>query len=233
MEQKALFWDFDGTLTYCHHVWSSSLMRVLWEYEEAESVTLEQIRPLTHHGYPWEEPDEQAHRFRTSEGFWGYMEEKFAAAFRQLGLSPQRAREAAGKVRPHILNPHHYFLYPDTLSTLQACRSLGYQNHLLSNNYPELPALMQALGMEGLFDTVTVSALDGCSKPWPKIFATARQKAGNPACCVMIGDNPVADIEGGRRAGMKTILVHRDVPCGADAVCATLGEIPPLLSSFF
>ena len=94
MEQKALFWDFDGTLTYCHHVWSSSLMRVLWEYEEAESVTLEQIRPLTHHGYPWEEPDDQAHRFRTSEGFWGYMEEKFASAFRQLGLSPQRESAA-------------------------------------------------------------------------------------------------------------------------------------------
>ena len=47
----------------------------------------------------------------------------------------------------------------------------------------------------------------------------------------MIGDNPAADIDGGRTAGMRTILVHKDVPCRADRVCKTLAQIPEVLVS--
>ena len=160
MGNRALFWDFDGTLVYCHHLWSGSVYRVLWDYEEAADVSPEQIFPLRAHGYPWEEPDEEAFRYQTSEGFWAYMHDRFERDFLTLGLMPEHAKEAAGKVRAHILNPRYYYLYEDTRKTLALCRQMGWENHLLSNNYPELPATMKALNLWDLFDTVTVSALD-------------------------------------------------------------------------
>ena len=41
----------------------------------------------------------------------------------------------------------------------------------------------------------------------------------------MIGDNPIADIQGGKSAGKKTILVHQEKDCGADFLCDNLAEI--------
>ncbi|MCL2352422.1 MAG: HAD hydrolase-like protein [Firmicutes bacterium] len=54
----------------------------------------------------------------------------------------------------------------------------------------------------------------------------------------MIGDNPAADIAGGKTAGLRTVLVRHESaegafknpdPCGADFVCRNLAEIPALL----
>ena len=33
--------------------------------------------------------------------------------------------------------------------------------------------------------------------------------ANNPDVCYMVGDNPIADIDGAQKAGIKTILVHK------------------------
>ena len=42
MENKVLFWDFDGTLVYCHHLWSSSMWRALTDEPSGENITLEE-----------------------------------------------------------------------------------------------------------------------------------------------------------------------------------------------
>ena len=41
----------------------------------------------------------------------------------------------------------------------------------------------------------------------------------------MIGDNPIADIQGAKAMGMETVLVHRPGPYEADHHCDTLEEI--------
>ena len=53
--------------------------------------------------------------------------------------------------------------------------------------------------------------------------------ANFPDNCYTIGDNPVADIQGGKSAGMKTILVHNDVESAADYSCENLAGIPIIL----
>lgn len=45
----------------------------------------------------------------------------------------------------------------------------------------------------------------------------------------MIGDNPIADIIGGKSAGMKSIFVHKDCYSDADYTCKNLSDIPELL----
>ena len=73
----------------------------------------------------------------------------------------------------------------------------------------------------------------GFEKPRKEIFLHANALAGMPDMCVMIGDNPIADIERGHMAGMRTVLVHRDVDVAlkADVICRTLAEVPAVLGS--
>lgn len=233
MENKVLFWDFDGTLVYCHHLWSSSMWRAITDEPAGEDITLEEVRPYMQMGYPWDLPHLDSSALSTPELWWAFMEKHFYKTSRSLGLPEDASLRVSHSVRRYILTPHFYHLYPDTISVLEECRRLGWKNHLLSNNYPELPAMIEKLGLSFYLDGMTISALAGKEKPSPELFATARKEAGFPQTAVMIGDNPKADIKGGQAAGMKTIQVHPKSPSGADAVCHSLSEIPPVLQKLF
>lgn len=52
MENKVLFWDFDGTLVYCHHLWSSSMWRAITDEPAGEDITLEEVRPICRRATP-------------------------------------------------------------------------------------------------------------------------------------------------------------------------------------
>jgi putative hydrolase of the HAD superfamily len=80
---------------------------------------------------------------------------------------------------------------------------------ILSNHVPELPALVRDLGLAGLVDDVIGSAETGFEKPNPRMYAKGLARAGHPRTAWMVGDNPVADVEGARAAGLPAILVRQ------------------------
>ena len=92
---------------------------------------------------------------------------------------------------------------------------------------------MNKLGLNEYFDGCVVSALLGYDKPRREIFNYARKLAGNPARCIMVGDNPVDDIRGAKNAGFNTILVNNRHPeyngdyC--DYICKTLTDMLEVL----
>ena len=53
-----------------------------------------------------------------------------------------------------------------------------------------------------------MSGAAGYEKPRKEIYEYAIRMAGNPQVKYMIGDNPVADYEGGLQAGTTPVLVH-------------------------
>ena len=228
--RTVLFWDFDGTLAEAPHIWSNTLYRLLLETVPDCDVTLPDIRRYTAHIFPWDSPDED-HVAAKNAGWWWYMERRFFMMYQELGIGEEAARTASRGVRPHLTASRNYRLYPDALDTLARCRMMGYANYILSNNFPELAELAHTLGISAYVDGFAVSACIGYEKPRPEIFEYAKKLAGEAERYVMIGDNPVADIDGGRSAGMRTILVHRDVLCRADHVCKTLAQIPQALLS--
>ena len=60
------------------------------------------------------------------------------------------------------------------------------------------------------FTVLVVSEEFGVAKPDPAIFLhTANALASDPADCVMIGDNPDADIRGAQAAGMRSVWIQR------------------------
>lgn len=132
----------------------------------------------------------------------------FCRIYKSLGLSEDTANRASLLVRDELTKAERYELYPDAIPALRECRSLGWKNVLLSNHLPELPHILESLGCREYFSALVISSLAGYDKPRREIFEIAGKEAGDPALCVMVGDNPSADIAGAAEAGMYTILVH-------------------------
>ena len=226
--RTVLFWDFDGTLAEAPHIWSHTLHRVLLEVAPECGITIADIRRYTPKIFPWDTPYDD-HTDAIYGDWWRHMEAQFFDVYQDLGISEAASRIAVGPVRPHLIDPANYRLYPDTVKTLSRCREMGCENYILSNNYPELPEVAHALGLADLVSGFAVSAHIGYDKPRQELFTYAKQLAGDADRYYMIGDNPVADIEGGKAAGMYTILVHRELSCKVDYFCKDLMMIPSIV----
>lgn len=221
---NVIFWDFDGTLVYSEHLWSGSMYRAIREINPTAPVTFEAIRICNREGFTWQAPDED-HTALLGEAWWEHMSAHFYRSFLTCGADHDSAIAAAHRTRDIILRPENYSLYNDAPDTLACMRRRGYRNILLSNNYPELHTVTDAIGLTPYLDGIIVSALEGYDKPRQELFDIAKTRF--PAKrYYMIGDNVIADIEGGNRSGMTTILVHSGHIDTADYCCNTLREIP-------
>jgi HAD superfamily hydrolase (TIGR01509 family) len=83
---------------------------------------------------------------------------------------------------------------------------------VLSNhpNHKTIENLLMKYDLYHFFDIVVTSAKFGMRKPDPRIFLYTIKQMGlkDPSLCLIIGDE-YADIIGGHRAGLKTILYKR------------------------
>ena len=210
IESKAVFWDFHGTLAYPKHLWGESVFAAarIACAPLSPPFSPADVKEYTKAGwYPWDRYEEDFSR-TTGEKWWEFMCGHFCRIYKSLGLSEDAANRASLLVRDELTKAERYELYPDAIPALRECRSLGWKNVLLSNHLPELPRILEALGCREYFSALVISSLAGYDKPRREIFEIAGKEAGNPALCVMVGDNPAADIAGVAEAGMCTILVH-------------------------
>jgi putative hydrolase of the HAD superfamily len=230
--RKAVFWDFDGTVVLSERVWGKGMILALHDVLENAGVTSEDIyekRPKN--GYPWDKPQFDYLHLLGQGLWWNSLTSYFEQTYLSCGVTPAAAKNAAVRVREHMLDPKMYHEYEGVRELLESSRALGYQNYILSNNYPELPKVMEGMGLAAYFDGIFTSGTIGYEKPRPEIFHYAKKAAGDPGLCVMVGDNPIADIEGGRAAGMKTILVHCKKPSNADFVLDGFDGLCEILKS--
>lgn len=227
--KKVIFWDFDGTLTVPGMFWSVCLLRALHKAWPDAPYTREHMwQCVVNSEYPWNTPLKD-HTKSIGEQFWVDLHEQFRMQMENIGIAPDIARKAAYGVRAEVLKTENYAIQPDAAQTLITCREMGYENWLLSNNYPDLDEVLRQLGLAQYFDGMIISGKEGYDKPHPMLYAIAKQRAGEPEIAYMVGDNPVADIEGGKAAGLTTILVHTKKECPYDHFCETLADIPKLL----
>ena len=227
---KVLFWDFHGTLIYPDNLWSKSLHRAIQDLWPDHPLTLQQVKACREKkAFPWDHPERDYRHLTNPEDWWNNMSGMFVRTCLRCGLSEEEAKQVAPHVRSRILEPANFRLYEDADWTLEQLSALGWRHIMLSNNFPELESICHALGIGRHFETFVVSALVGYDKPRIEIFDLARERAGFPDRCVMIGDNPVADIVGARLAGMQSVLVHQEDET-AEHMCARLSDLVPLLS---
>lgn len=104
----------------------------------------------------------------------------------------------------------HIRLYAGAAGLLNSLHSAGKQIILLSNaqrlfTVPELISL----GIYDLFDKIYISSDHKCKKPDTKFFMLPINELGlNPADCLMIGNDPVCDIQGAKQVGMDAYYIH-------------------------
>ncbi len=101
--------------------------------------------------------------------------------------------------------------YPDTLEALDRLAHSHQLAMITNTSQAAFEHLDAAYGLSERFDSITASYEVGVIKPDTRIFRMALERAGVSASqAIMIGDNPLDDIEGARTAGFaRAILIDR------------------------
>lgn len=206
-KKKAIFWDCDGTLVRDNESFKCSLMRALKEF--GYSVAEEEVKRFLREACSWNKPEED-HGDKNGEEWWEQLLGGMRRFCEEQGVSPTDEVSVCDAFRKNVVS-YEYEVYPDTKKVLRYFGEKGYRHYIISNNFPELREVFLRLGLDEEIAGYFISASVGYDKPRKEMFEYATAQAGNPEVRYMIGDNPVADYEGSLNAGMKPVLVHRNV----------------------
>jgi putative hydrolase of the HAD superfamily len=126
-------------------------------------------------------------------------------------------------------------LFEDTLPCLEALRP-RYRIGLLSNG----SRLPETIGLGGYFESVVFAQDHRVAKPDTRLFEICRAELGlPPQACALVGDHPLNDVVGAKRAGWSAVWIDRSgdgtyvPPAGCrevpDAVITSFAQLPAVL----
>ncbi len=234
-DKPVLFWDFHGTLTKPDNQWVDIALHLADTlYPQANVPHSEIKKNLSGKCLPWwTYPDRDTRHLMENDGWWKSCENEFVNMYINSGFEKYQAEDMAPKIRPYVVDIKNHRLHDDALAVLEELKYRGYRSFILSNNFPELPQMATDMGLDEYFAGCIVSARVGFDKPRNEIFDFAKDLAGNPEKCIMIGDSPVDDIKGAKMAGFDTILVNNRYPDYngeyTDHICKTLTDMLDVL----
>ncbi len=141
-------------------------------------------------------------------------ERVFLEALRELEceLPPELARSTLDA----YFQPFYDGMAPigEIIPMLTFARSLGLRLGLLANilwGEDLLRERLARLGIANFMAATLLSSEIGWMKPYPTTFREIARRLGlEPAEVVMIGDDPVVDVLGARRAGLKAVWKRTD-----------------------
>jgi putative hydrolase of the HAD superfamily len=223
-----ILWDFDGTLAQRPGHWGACMIEALDEHEAGHRWTFDDVRPSLQDGFPWHNPQTPHPELCETEAWWRHVGGLMARGYEQLGIEPSRAAELAHYARLRYVESG-WTVFDDSVPALERLRSHGWRHVLLSNHVPELPSLVESLGLTRWFDAVLTSAATGYEKPHREAFRLALRAAPAHERVWMVGDNYEADVAGAESAGIPAVLARRP-DARATRFAATLSELDPYLA---
>ena len=155
----------------------------------------------------------------------------FRALYTEKGVRPSPSLPADTARAFRRASTTHLRTYAGAAELLNALRAAGKTVILLSNaqscfTRPEL----DALGLTDCFDHICISSEQGFQKPDPRFFSVPlRALSLAPSDCLMIGNDPLCDVDGALQIGMdalylRTALSPRNAPdVHPRAVCSLRG----------
>jgi len=154
------------------------------------------------------------------------LDEVIADVLESLGFKSEAFMGAIKEAVDYGLSTRSVKWYPDALPVLSILRKRGYKLGLISNTHWRLLDDLQ-IKVERIFDAVTVSYEHVYAKPHPSIFLATLKKLGVEANrCLHVGDDPVADVQGAKKVGMKTVFIkRRNLQANADIIIERLDRL--------
>ncbi|HET9116938.1 MAG TPA: HAD family hydrolase [Pseudonocardiaceae bacterium] len=205
---RVILWDFDGTLATRPGLWSACVIEVLDQYSPDHGVSRSQVARMLESRFPWHDWETAHDHLSDSEAWWDPVLVLITDAMMAVGIPPGDTAAVAGSFRECFLDSNRWHVYDDSLPALRLARREGWRNVILSNHVPELPALVEQLGLADHVEVVISSAAHGYEKPHPEAFRIALEAAEAPTSVWMVGDNPIADIAGAAQLGIPGILAR-------------------------
>lgn len=112
----------------------------------------------------------------------------------------------------YFAQPDAWQLYPEATETLAALKDRGLLLAVISNFDSRLVQILDGLNVGASFAEIFVSSAVGYAKPQPQIFNIALTRFGlTPAQALHIGDSETNDLQGANNAGVRALLVDRDL----------------------
>ena len=140
----------------------------------------------------------------------------------------ERISEAKERRYRHLLQTRGVECLPGVRRWLSRLHEEGWRQ-VVASSAPliNIQTILEALAIAEYFDAIASSEDVQRGKPDPQVFLAAAAKvAVPPQRCIVVEDAP-AGIEGGRRAGMRTIGVcSSHATLQADWVVRSLDELP-------
>ena len=131
---------------------------------------------------------------------------------------------------------------PDVKSTVIELSKRGYVLGIIANTITEteIPDWLEADNLTSYFKTVVLSSKVRFRKPGPEIYWEAARRIGiEPAYCAYVGDNPIRDVDGTRKAGFAGTIIlpepgktEKDLPVGETKPDMFIQEFCDLLKVF-
>lgn len=160
-------------------------------------------------------------------------DEFYRSAEERFGFPTGAARELRADFEAHF--PERCFPFPGLASTLRALAAAGLRLGLVTNGRVLIQSRkIDGLGIRDFFESVVISEAAGFRKPDRRIFEIASTELGvPPEAAAFVGDHPVADMEGARRAGLIPIWKRDDFwpePDDVEGIVEELADVPDVLS---
>jgi len=208
LASTVVFWDFDGTIAERPGHWSSCMLDALEPFWPQHGLTVDTLEVHLRTGFPWQDTSVDRRHLTQPDAWWGALETVLRAAYLNAGIPEHVVDDAVAGVRPRFHATETWRVIPGARDALGRLQNAGVRQAVLSNHVPELPLIVDALGLGGFFERVFTSAAIGWEKPHPGIFEYALTEFGHPRDVWLIGDNPVADVEGATAVGIRPVLVE-------------------------
>ena len=138
--------------------------------------------------------------------------------------------------RYHVEYPACFSADGETIDAVRSLRSSGWKAGVVTNGAPSQRAKLETVDMVDEFDAICISSIVGANKPDVRIFEEAARICGVPLDGWMVGDSAIADIGGGKNAGLRTIWMARGrtwdpTDPAPDAVAATIAQAVAIIFS--
>ncbi len=205
MNIRHIFFDLDNTL---------------WDHRKNAYLTLKTIfeREKIKEKYHLNFEDFHKEYFTINEHLWAQIRDgkidkihlrkhRFYDSFLFFGIDNM---ELSQYFESHFLDEilAYNHLVEGCLEVLDYLKTKNYRLHILSNGFHEVThRKVNESGISQYFDTVTSADEINIRKPQPEIFQLAINKAhAKTEESIMIGDDWIADIEGGLSFGMEVVF---------------------------